>query len=101
MKQYWSTTGIPYKGEQTNKINDFQIPFSQKYNAYYLATWFSGYNGQAHRFRNAIQILTCDDGSVSSQVFADACGVAGDGSPIEYNFGCNGLLTCEVVDSIW
>ena len=94
MKQFWSTNGIPYNGEDANKINDFMIPFSQKYNAYYVATWFSGYNGQSNRFRNAIQILTCNDGSVSSQVFSDACV---DG----YNFGCSGALTCEVVDSIW
>ena len=103
--QYWSTTGIPGNGDNATEINKFQIPFSQKYNTYYLATRFNGYDtymGKSgiNRFRNAIQILTCDDGSVSSQVFAAACdGVHDDGST--YNFGCNGLLTCEVADSIW
>jgi len=97
VKQFWSTTGIPYNGEQAKWINEYQIPFSQKYNAYYVATWLSGSEGSGaliNRFWNAIQILTCEDESVSSQVFAEPCD---DG----YDYGCSGDLTCAVVDSIW
>lgn len=93
---------MPFNGALREQLNNFQVPFSQKWNAYYVATWFSSGEGAGaaqNRFRNAIQILQCDTGdrnlpSVSSQVFASECAD-------DYDFGCNGALTCAVVDNIW
>ena len=106
VKQFWSTSGMPGNGDLAREINAFNVPFHQKWNAYYLAVRESPEEDRLNRFQVAVQVLSCtdgsdgSDGSVSSQVFS-----RGNQDQPGFSAGftgfCGGALSWGQVDGIW
>lgn len=96
MRQFWSSTGLPINGMKTDSVNEFNVPFHQKWNAYYITIRANPETSKSSRFRIAAQIYVCSDGRVGSQVFSQS-----NQDTFNDKKFCDEKVDWNMADTIW